>query len=70
MTSTHAYTSAGTFTVTLTVTDNDGQTDTTTQSIEVIVDMMKPEADIGEDLLIKNGTSVTFNASRSLTMWI
>ena len=37
ITTTHAYTTVGTYTVTLTVTDNDGLTDTTSHAIEIKV---------------------------------
>jgi len=65
ITTTHSYPSEGTFTVTLTVTDNDGQTGPAAQNLEIIVDTVKPKADASEDLVIKDGKTVTFNASRS-----
>ncbi len=57
----HSYLSDGSYTVSLTVTDNDGLTDTTTQTITVA----PPDPPVASFTYSKDGQTVTFDASGS-----
>jgi PKD repeat protein len=69
-TTSHAYATVASYTVTLTVTDNDGLTDTATKGFDVYagpqndVDVTKPHADARtSDQTVEVGTTVTCDAS-------
>ncbi len=70
---THSYRTAGTYTVTLTVTDNDGKTDSSSDTIEVL----SPPHPIGVDLRESKADSRRFDVSvrdpdtsNTFTAWV
>ena len=63
---THAYTTADTYTVTLTVTDNDGLTDTTTQTITV--SLLPPEDVTPPTITINEPMAIDYLISETITL--
>ncbi len=61
----HRYTSAGTYTVRLTVRDNDGATDTVTESVVVAVVIPPPVAEAGGPYTGTVGQPLTFDGTGS-----
>ncbi|QPV61974.1 PKD domain-containing protein [Halosimplex litoreum] len=64
-TPTHAYGSTGSYTVTLTATDDDGATDTATQTVSVGTSNQPPTADAGPDETVEEGNSVGLDGTGS-----
>ena len=62
VTVTHTYAGAGTYTARLTVTDNDGATDSTSQTIETFTPPHTSNCQIGTSYLASDGLTVTLHS--------
>jgi len=65
----HAYTTAGTYTVTLVVNDGKVNSDPSTTTATITEGSGSPVVDIGPDQSVLIGETVTFNGSTSSTPW-